>query len=48
VPAERRANALAVAAQAHEQGLAPNTTPEELVEIIDSTMWQAEYRPFVS
>ena len=43
-----RAIALAVAAQAQEQGLAPTSTPEELAEAIDSAMWQAEYRPFVT
>jgi len=47
VRAVSRAIALAVATQAQEQGLAPTSTPEELVDAIDSTMWQAEYRPFV-
>jgi malate dehydrogenase (oxaloacetate-decarboxylating) len=47
VRAVSRAIALAVATTAQEQGLAPTSTPEELAETIDSTMWQAEYRPFV-
>ena len=48
VRAVSRAIALAVATTAQEQGHAPKSTPEELAETIDSTMWQAEYRPFVS
>ena len=43
-----RAIALAVAAKAQEQGLAPTSTAEELADLIDATMWKAEYRPYVS
>jgi malate dehydrogenase (oxaloacetate-decarboxylating) len=43
-----RAIALAVAAKAQEQGLAPTSTAEELVDVIDTTMWKAEYRPYVT
>jgi malate dehydrogenase (oxaloacetate-decarboxylating) len=37
--------ALAVAAEAQRQGLAPPTTPEERERLIDTRRWQAEYRP---
>jgi malate dehydrogenase (oxaloacetate-decarboxylating) len=43
-----RSIALAVAAKAQEQGLAPTSTAEELTDAIDATMWRAEYRPYVS
>lgn len=42
-----RSIAVAVAAQAQEEGLAPSTTPEELEAAVDATTWQAEYRPYV-
>jgi len=48
VRAVSRAIALAVAAQAQEQGLAPTSTADALADAIDATMWQAEYRPYVS
>lgn len=40
--------ATVVAAQAQAQGLAEQTTPEELELLLDATIWQAEYRPYVS
>jgi malate dehydrogenase (oxaloacetate-decarboxylating) len=40
--------AVAVGAQAQAEGLAPATTPEDLADAIDSLMWRAEYRPYVT
>ena len=39
--------AIAVGLQAQADGNAPSTTPEELERLIDETMWDAQYRPFV-
>lgn len=41
-----RAIAVAVAVAAQEQGLAPATSTDELADLVDSTMWQAEYRNY--
>ncbi|MFV0315819.1 MAG: malic enzyme-like NAD(P)-binding protein [Microthrixaceae bacterium] len=38
--------AIAVAVAAQEQGLAPATSTDELADLVDSTMWQAEYRNY--
>jgi malate dehydrogenase (oxaloacetate-decarboxylating) len=43
-----RSIAVAVGAQAQEEGLAPATTPEDLADAIDSMIWRAEYRPYVT
>lgn len=42
-----RAIAVAVAAQAQTEGLAPETTPDELQAAVDATTWEAQYRPYV-
>ncbi len=39
-----RSIALAVGAQAQEEGLAPSTSLEELEAAVDASTWQAEYR----
>ena len=39
--------AIAVGLQAQADGNAPVTTPAELEKLIDETMWDAQYRPFV-
>lgn len=39
---------IAVAAQAQAQGLADKTSREELEQLIDATIWQPDYRPYVS
>jgi malate dehydrogenase (oxaloacetate-decarboxylating) len=43
-----RSIAVAVGAQAQAEGLAPATTPEDLADAIDSMIWRAEYRPYVT
>jgi malate dehydrogenase (oxaloacetate-decarboxylating) len=42
-----RSIALAVGATAQREGVAPATSTAELEALVDATMWQAEYRPFV-
>ncbi len=42
-----RAIALAVASQAQSEGLAEETTPEELQKRIEATFWKPAYRPIV-
>ncbi|MGA9275467.1 NAD-dependent malic enzyme [Ilumatobacter sp.] len=48
VRAVSRKIAVAVGAEAQRQGVAPETTPEELDAAVEATMWRAEYRPFTS
>jgi malate dehydrogenase (oxaloacetate-decarboxylating) len=43
-----RSIAIAVGMQAQRDGLAPATSEDDLAAAIDSMMWQAEYRPFVT
>ncbi|MCU0490409.1 MAG: NAD-dependent malic enzyme [Chloroflexaceae bacterium] len=45
VRAVSRQVALAVGAEAQQAGLAPQTTPEELAQQVDATVWQPEYLP---
>ena len=47
IRAVSRQIAVAVAKQAQADGTAPATSPEELDQLIDDTMWDAQYRPFV-
>ncbi len=47
IRAVSRQIAVAVAKQAQADGTAPPTTPEQLDQLIDDTMWDAQYRPFV-
>lgn len=47
IRAVSRAISVAVATQAQAQGLAEPTTPEELERLIDATIWQPDYRPYI-
>jgi len=47
IRAVSRSIAIAVAAQAQAEGLAPATTPEELEQLVDDTTWWPKYRPYI-
>jgi malate dehydrogenase (oxaloacetate-decarboxylating) len=47
IRAVSRSIAIAVAAQAQAEGLAPATTPEELERLVDDTTWWPKYRPYI-